>query len=187
MSVRSAIGLRRIGVLKLVRSSKSQVAFLAFAPAQALPVAAVVVRKAQTSLPQYEPDEDADTEPNHGHGEAEPGQAAHGVARTQGEVGVRPTGQTVQFTEFPQKTYLAGWRASPTVSRLPARTLTCTVQYRLLYSGAGTDQHPPLRPELQRQLAVAGVRGGPQLHRHTVQLVALQCLHYRTLASACCS
>ena len=35
MSVRSAIGLRRIGVLKLVGSSKSQAAFLAFAPAQA--------------------------------------------------------------------------------------------------------------------------------------------------------
>ena len=69
----------------------------------------------------------------------------------------------------------------------PHTHLHSTVQTAVQRGGAGTDQHPPLRPELQRQLAVAGVGGGPQLHRHTVQLVALQCLHYRTLASACCS
>ena len=52
------------------------------------PRAAVVVREAESPLPEDEAHEDADTEAHHRHGEAQARHAAHGVGGAQREVGV---------------------------------------------------------------------------------------------------
>lgn len=48
-----------------------------------LPRAAVIIREAESPLPEDEAHEDADAEPDHRHGEAQARHAAHGVGGAQ--------------------------------------------------------------------------------------------------------
>ena len=104
MSVRSAIGLRSSGVLKMItgnlillanendtrEGSKFNLIFnfilesLMFTKQSSqLPGAAVVIREAESPLPEDEAHEDADAEPHHRHGKAQARHAAHRVGGAQ--------------------------------------------------------------------------------------------------------